>query len=151
MKHDCFFCLIMYRSYTLSSGKITLFHLLPFPKSRLTHKKSQKCKYLKIGKIAKNAKIPCRDENLAFYAILPILWYWHFWDWKKWLNIFSWLIKFLQNGHILKKTLDFHNSYQHSKTQTKMDGNLLIQQMVVSKLLSSKLFFVGDLHVHDHI
>ena len=33
-----------------------------------------------IGKIAKNAEFFFIDGNLAFFAILPILRYLHFWD-----------------------------------------------------------------------
>ena len=49
--------------------------LFSHPKVTQMTQKSQKCKYLKIGKITKNAKIPKMHENLAFYAISPILWY----------------------------------------------------------------------------
>ena len=66
-----FLCLMIKIFNTATFGKIPILQFFSLPMTQMTHKSSQKCKYLKIGKIAKNAKIPKMHENLAFFAILP--------------------------------------------------------------------------------
>ena len=65
--------IVTFRVFFVEDSKIRIFFVEESPKSANSSK---------LAKLQKNAKISLMHECLAFFAILPILWYLHYWDKK---------------------------------------------------------------------